>query len=238
MTNLGDKVNPHISYDKMKGVTGRKLPMSFIDLSHTIEENMPVFPGTGTPRITDGTSLATDGFLEKKITLFSHTGTHLDAPAHLIAGGKTLDQLPVGHFTGTACILDVRDLTGPDISVEHLEFRLPRNRACDFYLLHTGWSRYWGSPDYFKDFPVLTLPAARLLASLRPKGVGLDAISIDAVQGTDLSVHKIFLGQDTIIVENLKNLDRLPKEPFTFFCFPLKLRDADGSPARAVAEVI
>ena len=211
--------------------------MPLIDLSHTIEENMPVFPGAEAPRITVAATVVRDGFLEKRITLFSHTGTHMDAPAHLLEGGKTLDRLPVSRFAGSACVIDLRDLAAPEITLEDLESRLDAGRRRDFYLLHTGWSRHWGSPDYFKGYPVLSLRAARLLADLKPKGIGLDAISVDAVQAEDLPVHKVFLGQDTVIVENLKNLDRLPKGPFKFFCFPLRFKDADGSPVRAVAEV-
>lgn len=212
--------------------------MPLIDLSHIIEENMPVFPGGEAPGITVQATVARDGFLEKRISLLSHTGTHMDAPAHLFEGGKTLDRLPVTRFAGSACVLDLRDLAGPEITIGDLQSRLDAGRRRDFYLLHTGWSRYWGAPDYFKGYPVLSLRAARLLADLQPKGIGLDAISVDAPQAADLPVHKVFLGQETVIIENLKNLDRLPKVPFKFFCFPLRFRDADGSPVRAVAEAL
>jgi kynurenine formamidase len=108
-------------------------------------------------------------------------------------------------------------------------------QGCDFILLETGWSRFWETPAYFNDYPVLTPEAAHLLADCRPKGIGLDTISVDGIQEPGLPNHKIFLGQDTVIIENLTRLDRLPQEPFQFYCFPLKFKDSDGSPIRAVA---
>ena len=76
--------------------------MKIIDLTHSISPRMPVYPGTEPPIFIQGCSIDEIGFLEKKITLYSHTGTHIDAPAHLIKGSKTLDQLPVEHFQGRA----------------------------------------------------------------------------------------------------------------------------------------
>lgn len=66
-----------------------------IDLTHPIASNMPVYPGTEPPVLITGCTIDESGFLEKKITLYSHTGTHVDAPAHLIKGAKTLDRLPI-----------------------------------------------------------------------------------------------------------------------------------------------
>jgi len=76
--------------------------MKIIDLTHSISPNMPVYPGTEPPVFITGCSIDDISFLEKKITLYSHTGTHMDAPAHLIKGSKTLDLLPIEHFYGKA----------------------------------------------------------------------------------------------------------------------------------------
>ena len=76
--------------------------MPLIDLSHIIEENMPVYPGTEPVKISPMSEMDRDGFVEKTIVLGSHVGTHMDAPAHVLAGGKTLDQLPIDHFAGSA----------------------------------------------------------------------------------------------------------------------------------------
>ncbi len=81
--------------------------MKFIDLTHVVKPGMTVFPGTEPPVFEVGSSIETDGFEEKKITMFSHTGTHMDAPAHIISGARRLDEFPIEKFAGKACVVDV-----------------------------------------------------------------------------------------------------------------------------------
>lgn len=88
---------------------------------------------------------------------------------------------------------------------------------------------------YFSDYHVLSLEAANWLTQFGLKGLGLDTISADEVEARDLAVHKIFLRNDTVIIENLANLGELPCNRFIFSCFPLNFENADGSPVRAVA---
>lgn len=76
--------------------------MKVIDLTHTIREGMPVYPGTEPPLLEPANSYEKDGFRETRLTMFSHTGTHMDAPAHLFAGRTTLDAFPAGQFIGQA----------------------------------------------------------------------------------------------------------------------------------------
>ncbi len=203
------------------------------DLTHTITEGMPVYPGTEPPTLQQIHTVEKDGFAEKRITMYSHTGTHIDAPAHMLADASTLDQLGVLHFVGKACVIDATDRTVIEKPV--LETQVSLIEGCDFVLFHTGWSRYWGQECYFADFPVLTLEAAQWLAKQGLKGVGLDAISVDPVGSTDFRNHFVFFRAGMICIENLTGLDALTGRRFLFFCLPLKLVEADGSPVRAVA---
>ena len=209
--------------------------MKTIDLTHSISPNMPVYPGTEPPIFITGCSIEEAGFLEKKITLYSHTGTHIDAPAHLIKGAKTLDLLPIEHFYGNALLLNRADIKSHTIGIKELEPHQETIKHVEFLLIHTGWSRYWGAEKYFSGYPVLSLEAADWLGRFGLKGFGLDTISADKADSQDFPVHNIFLQNDTIIIENLTNLEKLPRTLFTFSCFPLKFKDADGSPVRAVA---
>lgn len=209
--------------------------LQIVDLTQIISPQMPVYPGTEPPVFDVGCTLEVDGFREKKLTLFSHTGTHIDAPAHLLAEGKTLDQFPASQFVGPACCLDFSDFTGGQIEVADLEPYRPHLEQVEFCLLHTGWSRYWGDPQYFVGFPVLSLAAAQWLCRFDLKGIGFDAISADPVASRDLPIHQQLLGKDLVLIENLTNLEPLPRQQFLFSCLPLKLADADGSPVRAVA---
>ena len=80
--------------------------MRIIDLTHCITEDMPVFPGTDQPKLEATSTCARDGFAETRLTLFSHTGTHIDAPAHIYPAGTTLDAFPAAQFVGKALIVD------------------------------------------------------------------------------------------------------------------------------------
>jgi len=222
------------SFDAKKN-TRTVNPMKPFDLTHPITPDMPVYPGTEPPVFTIGCSIDEAGFLEKKITFFSHTGTHIDAPAHLIKGHNTLDMLPIEHFYGTALLLDFKSLTTSSISLKELEPHQDTIKRVDFLILHTGWSRYWGSENYFTNYPVLSLEAANRLSGFKLKGIGLDTISADTADTKEYEVHKALLQHNTLIIENLTNLENLPCSLFDFSCFPFSIVEADGSPVRAVA---
>jgi len=206
--------------------------MRLVDLSHVIREEMPVYPGTETPVLQTGCTVAEHGFLERKITMFSHTGTHMDAPAHMLEAGKYLDDLPVSHFFGRAVLIDAAE--GP-VELAYVAGFEDAIAGADFVLLRTGWSRYWGTDEYFGNFPTLTPEAAAWLADKAIRGVGVDAISVDPMDTRDYAVHMALLGKGLVIVENLTGLEALPAEGLHFSCFPLPFREADGSPVRAVA---
>ena len=210
--------------------------MTIIDLTHLISETMPVYPGTEQPCLKTGTTLEDDGFLEKKITFFSHTGTHLDAPAHLINGTKTLDNFDVGRFCGRAAVLDFSENKNAEIAAADLEPYQKQISQVAFVLIRTGWSQFWGEEGYFQDYPVLSPDGADWLTQFNLKGIGFDTISADRPDTQNFNIHKRFLSKDILIIENLANLDRLtPSRSFMFSCFPLNFKDADGSPVRAVA---
>jgi arylformamidase len=217
--------------------------MKIVDLTHPISANMPVYPGTEQPVISIGCSIEEIGFLEKKITFYSHTGTHIDAPAHLLKGHSTLDMLPIEQFHGPALMLDfgkstpytTTGTTTNAIGIRELEPYQDKIKDVDFLLLHTGWSQHWGSEKYFSSYPVLSVDAAHWLSNFSLKGFGLDTISADTADTQEYPVHKTLLQKDMIIIENLTKLADLPCAQFEFSCFPLSFEDADGSPVRAVA---
>ncbi len=209
--------------------------MRFIDLSHPIMENMPVYPGTVTPSIVNSSRLDRDGYVEKLLHLHSHTGTHVDSPAHMISNGITLDSVPLDRFMGKALLLDCSGVNVLD--QQYLQSYQSRISGCGFIILNTGWSKYWGQEKYFRDFPLLTLGAAQLLSQFNLKGIGVDSISVDTVDSETFPIHKTLLAKNILIIENLTDLDHIKADMFTFCCFPLKIYQADGSPVRAVAIV-
>lgn len=209
--------------------------MKVTDLTHIIYSDMPVFPGTEGPIFQKANTLEKDGFQEAKITMYSHTGTHIDAPAHMLSDGLYLDNLDIDHFIGNATILDFSNENIEIIDVKALKSYEEKIKNVEFIIIKTGWSKYWGHKKYYKDFPSLSEAAAGWLSEFNIKGIGIDAISIDHIESTTFAVHKILMQKEIIIIENLTNLDSISNEYFTFSVMPLKNKDADGSPVRAIS---
>ncbi|MGI5920532.1 MAG: cyclase family protein [Syntrophomonadaceae bacterium] len=210
--------------------------MPIIDLTHVICPDMPVFPGTKPPALELANTLETDGFIEHRITMYSHTGTHVDAPAHLFQDGPTLDSFDIERFVGKGVRFDFINQNRKEIKVIDLKCLEPLlKQGWEFLLLNTGWSDYWGSSRYFAGFPHLSLDAAQWLTQFNLKGIGIDAISIDPMESTDYAVHKILMKRNILIIENLTNLTLINNEKFLFGVMPLNTRLADGAPVRAFA---
>lgn len=208
--------------------------MKVIDLSHTINNEITVFNEAERPQIKQVAAVEKDGYSQMHFSMYTHNSTHIDAPYHMIAGTKTLDQLNPTSFVGKAFVANVKN-TCSLIHIEDLNPYESKLDECDFLILNTGWAGKWKTESYKKDFPVLSQEAAQWLMKFNLKGIGLDTISIDPVDSADVPIHKIVLGNEVLIIENLTNLDTLTSEIFTFSCLPLKFENADGSPARAVA---
>ena len=209
--------------------------MKCIDLSHPIFPDMPVWPGTPSPECLPIASIPEDGFAEHLIRLSSHTGTHLDAPAHMIEGGATLDSFPAGHFFGRAALVDARCVSSGSIGLSLLEPNRDAIASADFLLLHTGWANFWGGSAYDSGYPVLDDAAAAWIAGIGLRCVGIDAPSFDPADSAVFPVHRILLGSGLLLAENLTNLHLLPPGGCALAIFPLPVRGAEACPARAVA---
>ena len=207
--------------------------MKIIELTHTIRGDMPVYPGTEQPVLTTACTIAEAGYREALLHMYSHTGTHMDAPAHMISGGRTLDDFPAETFVGPGFALDCRGLT--EIPLSLLRSHESEIRRADFLLFCTGWDKRWGQVDYYEAFPCLTPEAAAFVTELPLKGIGEDCISIDPCDTTDYPNHMAPLGAGLVNTENLKNLDQLLGKRFTFATLPLKFENSDGCSCRAVA---
>ena len=208
-----------------------------IDLTHTITPEMSVYPGDRAPSLRAAAIMDCEGYRRTELSLTSHTGTHMDAPSHLLHGGSCLEDLPVSQFCGRASALDVSQL-GPVITADFLRQQNGAIRSADFVLFYTGWEKRWGMPEYEQDgFPVLDEAAARYLVSCGLKGVGTDALSLDPLYSEELPAHKILLHDGMVIVESLCLKKVAGRKDFLFYALPLKFRDSDGAPVRAVADL-
>ncbi|MEN6349300.1 MAG: cyclase family protein [Syntrophomonas sp.] len=210
--------------------------MKIIDLTHKISADMPVYPGTEKPVLAAANTLEKDGFAEAKITMYSHTGTHIDAPAHMIQKGPALDSFEIEQFAGSAAVLDFSQKNLPAIRISDLQpFEAILAGSIDFLIIRTGWEQYWESEKYYDGFPCLDNEATVWLTRFNLKGIGVDAISLDPVNSTDFTVHKLLLNKNILIIENLCNLEAIESERFLFLAMPLNISNGDGAPVRALA---
>ena len=206
-----------------------------LDLTQPLSEEMSLYPATEAPQFAPCRTLAADGYRERLLRLTSHTGTHMDAPAHLLPQGRTLDSYGVERFCGTALVLDCRDIgQGGTIPLSRLQAD-ERIQQVDYVLFYTNWSRFWGQAAYLHGFPTLSEEAAQYLAALPLKGIGVDALSVDPVESETFPVHKTLLQSGMLLVENLGRLGELAGQVVWFSALPLPIKEADGAPVRAIA---
>ena len=185
-------------------------------------------------------TLARNGSNVSRLTIGSHTGTHLDAPVHFIEGAATVSDFDLSSLVGPAIVVDVRGkgfhdtITWGDIAPQAGKLN-PEVTL----LLCTGWSQYWGRDEYMKS-PHLSEEAARKIMERGVRVVGIDVFSIDgeAPEGSRgiNPVHHLFLGNGILIAENLTNIEALlDSSAYLVSLLPLNLQGCDGSPIRAVA---
>ena len=211
--------------------------MRVIDLTHVIESSMPVYPGTEPPSLEPANTYDRDGFRETKISMYSHTGTHMDPPAHLFRDRTTLDAFPPEQFIGKALVIDCTSLKeGESITMDLISPYGTKAENADFLLFYLGWDARWGTEAYFGDYPCIDDSVLAYILEGSYKGIGFDVIGLDPIADGNLTRHKkLFEAKDIINIENLCNLGLCGTELFWFSCFPLKITDCDGSPIRAVA---
>jgi len=230
-----------------------KAAHTLLDLSWPVGPGMAMFPGDPPMELRPMGRYETHGFLSHLASLPLHSGTHVDAPGHVLPGAAMLADLPLARFAGPGVLLDLRQRPGLAVTAQDLAphmtalCALAATRGLAFVLLRTGDEARWGAPDYYLAGAHLSPQAATLLAGVPGlSGIGLDAGSADPLGPTGppdsedagaLPAHHALLGAGLLIVENLRGLDQLPPgteaSAFDFLCLPVL--GADGSPVRAAA---
>lgn len=216
-----------------------------IDLSYPIAAGMMQVPVLPPVEVEQFCTVAAGAATNMKLfRLSGHTGTHVDAPVHVIDGLDSIDQLPLDRFVGAGVVLDVPRGAGEQITAADLEAAAQGCvRPGDIVLLHTGWDQRFGQPAYTADFPALTLDAADWLLAHGARLLGIDMMSPDlppARRTVDegLLVHRRLLGNGVLIAENLTGLAPLVGRRLHVSALPIKLVAGDGAPARVTAEVV
>ena len=213
-----------------------------IDLSIPMKsQGTSVFPGYPMPLKATMTTLADTGWNSYLWTFVEHSGTHVDAPAHVVEGALPVDRVPLDTYIGKGVVLDLRgkpphySITKDDVLGELKKKGLEDKAGPGWIiLLNTGWTTKTGTPQWL-EYPELSQPAAEFIAGLKVNAVGLDSPSPDYAP---LPTHKILLSKGIAIFENLTNLDQVMTKDFIFVGVPIPLVDGSGSPVRAFALVL
>jgi arylformamidase len=207
--------------------------VKILDISIPVSPEMPVWPGD--PRVVleqYRTISPVNHSNDSKLACSVHTGTHVDAPAHFIENGKTVENLSLNMLIGPAV---VADLPEADIITPELLDALALAPQTTRLLLKTRNSALWTDPhhDFHQDFVALSPDAARWIIRHGIGLVGIDYLSIQMFKDTEPLTHRTLLDAGVIIVEGL-NLQEVAPGNYQLICLPVKLAGSDGAPTRAV----
>lgn len=202
-----------------------------------VDLTLTAYHGMRGVEIHPHTSTADAGYNTTNLKLYSHAGTHMDAPLHFVDGGATIDQWDLRKCVGPARVIDLSHIPDnapiePADLAEHAAHIGPGSRL----LLRTDWDAHADRADYRSRFPYVSVALAEWLVEQGVWLVGVQSPSVATLQDKQVltDVHQILLRGQVVIVEGLANLRKLP-ETVEFVALPLKIQGGDGSPVRAIA---
>jgi arylformamidase len=197
--------------------------MRLIDVTRPLKKDMLVYPGDVIPsfsQVDHGRYLISD------IYMSTHTGTHIDAPAHYLKSGNTIDTIPLSNLIGRCRVINVSGIKSTTITAADLKGKLSGVKRL---LLKT---RFSGRDTFTEEYPSLAYDAACSITDNGIQCIGIDSPSIESYD-CDGSVHCRLLGKGCIIIE-LLDLSDVPEGDYQMVALPLRLAGLDGSPARVV----
>ena len=214
--------------------------MKIIDLTLTVSSKTPTFPGSPQPSFIPWENVKEDGYNLELLYMSTHTGTHMDAPYHFLEKGAKIHEISLKKLVSEAVLIKSKKKDGESITKTDIQkFEKKHGKIASFssVIFYTGWQRNLQKKYYFTKNPGLSVSAAKYLASKKINLVGIDSPSIDLGKDSKFSVHQIFAKKGILIVENLANLEKIKPSKFHLVVLPLKLKNATGSPVRAIAFV-
>ncbi len=225
-------------------------PGQVIDLTHRLSPGFPHYPGDEPPLVAEACAIATDGFRTRRWQLDEHSGTHLDAPAHMVPDGLTVDQLPAAGLVAPLAVVRFATAPTPDAALSLADLRADEDQHGPItpgsaVLVNTGWHHRAGGAAYLGldaagglHFPGCAAESARWLVDARDVvGIGIDTLSLDAGCAVELTAHQIVLGAGRWIVENATGLDTVPPRGAVLVVGLPRLAGGTGAPVRLLALV-
>ena len=224
------------------------MKQKIIDLTHSLTPEIATFDGPCgfnlVKTLDYGECAPPNLFRVQKITeMMAGVGTHMDAPAHCIQNGKTIDVLELKNLVTNCVVINIETsdenyIARPDV-VEKFEQEHGEIKQNSFVIFYTGWDKYWETPEKFRNglsFPSIHEDTAKLLLERNISGIGIDTLSADA-KGEDFPVHRAILGAGKYLVENIANAKDLPPTGAKIFIMPIKIKGGTEAPIRLIALV-
>lgn len=202
------------------------------DVTVPISNAMPVWPGDPPVQLSKKSHESRDNTHTVRLTAIemgSHTGTHMDAPFHMIDGGKRLSDFPLETLIGKVTVFEIPSAR----SIGRAQLGGFDWTGVERVLLKTENSRHWNDGKFYEEFVYLEPDGAEFLVERGVRLVGIDYLSIDKFRSESHPSHFVLLKKNILIIEGL-NLSAVPQGNYTIFALPLNLQDADGAPTRVV----
>ncbi len=220
-------------------------PFQLVDLTHTLTVEAPSWNGScgfsHDIKLNYENSTTEVKFRVQQIKMHAGIGTHVDAPAHCIPGGKCIADLTLNELIAPCVMIDVTDkaharysVTIDDITAFETQYGpIPSGSLVIF---HTGWERFWTTPNEYRNqyfYPSVSKAVAELLLQRNVVGLAIDTLSPDR-PSDGFPVHQLILGAGKYIVENIANAIKLPATGAYCLTLPIKTQDGTEAPARLV----
>ncbi len=205
--------------------------MKYIDVTLTLE------PGMRGVDFSTAKTVEKDGWNAKTLQLYSHCGTHVDAPVHFEVNKKTIDVLPPERFFTTCHIIHLEGIKPKmEIKISDLGIIKESIKKGEGLIFRTGWSRFVKESKYRDELPGISRELALWCVENGVSLVGVEPPSVADVNNLEklTEIHRILLGGGIVIVEGLTNMDKITKSKVKLVAMPLKIKDGDGAPCRAV----
>jgi arylformamidase len=201
----------------------------WIDISVGLKSNMACWPGNPDVKIESISSIAAgQTYNASTLSLCVHSGTHMDAPRHLIKNGSSIDRLPIEAVVGPARVVAIKNR----ISITPEELKKHKLKKGERILFKTASSILWKKPGFIKRYVYITESAARYIVASGVRTVGIDYLSVGSFND-GVATHKILLRNGVWIIEGL-NLSRIKTGCYDLICLPINIPGSDGAMARAV----
>jgi len=206
--------------------------MRIIDISVLVDDSITIWPGNKSPQIKRLSNMKKgDAHNETSLEMNVHTGTHIDAPLHFISNGKSIDQINLNTFTGSALVVNlshVKEITAMDLN----KIKLPRGTTRLLFKTSNSLLCNKKNHNFKRNYVGITPDAASWLVKRKIELVGIDYLSIAKIEDA-AEVHRILLEKNVAILEGT-NLANVVEGEYQLICFPIKIANAEGAPVRAV----